>query len=249
MNLTYQSKWKFILSSILATWNHTMNQYPISYPESLFFTSSRIWRNGKLKLSMRNNEENTSSNGRATQKRSEKPKPISRMYQKLSRNGRRVTAIRIINSTIRELIDWLEEFINEIDKYRITKNLGRISETLINAWTTMKNLTKRERKDSIALTSQNNLQTTQEDLSSDWKLRQARKWKKENQPGYNTEKILRTGPSTEKVLEQEGKRIRQAMEDDLAQLMNPGNVLMTRKECAALQEAWKAWPENEEKDR
>lgn len=54
------------------------------------------------------------------------------MPRGLSRNGRRITAIKITTSVIRELTECLDALINDTDKYRTTKNIGKTSEIMIN---------------------------------------------------------------------------------------------------------------------
>lgn len=88
----------------------------------------------------------------------------------------------------------------------------------------------------MALAPQNNHSASQ-DLSPDWELAQAKEWEKEDQPGYDTEELLRARPSTEEALQEEAERVRLAMKEDIARLTNPGSVLMTREEYAALQKA------------
>lgn len=136
------------------------------------------------------------------------------MHQKLSKRRRRTVAIRIINATIRELTERLEKLIDTTDKHWTIKNMIRTSETLINAWITMKNLTEKKKRDSVAQKPQDNLGFGQ-DLT-DLEREMIREWKKDSQPGYDTEELLKTGPSTEETLKKEGKRIRLAMEDDIA---------------------------------
>lgn len=80
----------------------------------------------------------------------------------------------------------------------------------------MKTLAKKKKEDSVAIQPQNNRGSCGHDLSSDWELEQARKWKKESSTGYDKMDII-------------GKEMAEELEQ---------GIHMTRTECASLQKAW-----------
>lgn len=222
MNLTYHNRQRFTLYLIYVISNHTIDQYSTSYPEkkvNLRLTSSRTWRNIKLRKSKKNERTSISSNEKIIQSQSGSQKEISRIFRRLSKTERRTIEIKIIIRLIRELSERLEKLVTITEKYHITKNIARISETLNNGWTTLKNLQEEKKGGGLTRTTpQNNHGSYGHDLYSDWERKVAQKGKDESSEGYNSTDIIGAG------------RV----------LALKGGMITTREECADLQEAWEA---------
>lgn len=217
-----------------------MDHYSILYPEeNLFLILLKTWRNEKSKRLSRNDEENISSNRRAIQRQPGKSKQILKTHQELSKTERRTRAIWITTNVIKELTERLEELIEITNKYHTTKNINKTSETLINGWTILKNLAEEKKGDSMAYESQNNQGSYSHDLSSQWKWKMTKEWKDNDEPEYDTEKLLKARESTKADLRKKANRIQQAMNRYIARLLDPNNILMTQEEYADLQKAWK----------
>lgn len=117
---------------------------------------------------------------------------------------------------IRELTDRLNKLVNFFTKYKINKTIGRTSETMINSWITLKNLAEKKRENSMTRKPQNNLGQCGHDLSPDWERHAVQEWENSEDPGYDTEDVLKAEEATEEVLREEKKQVQQRLEENIA---------------------------------